>query len=378
MTPPRGRRNGGRVPAPDLAPSRTDEVITAVLRLEREAGTPEAADARRLLSDHFQALGFRVEVQRFVFSTGTLAALPVFGAGLGWITVITLPLLLLQGAPAWGSVTTWVIGLVALGLIVAGIALGWAPARGDKREDANLIVRRPDAQVDRWIVAHVDTKAQRQSMAGRLVALGVTAVAVLLMTGMAVVRLWFVPPTAAVAGVAGLVLAASVLAARARLRGRTVGARDNGSGLVAALVAAETCDERTGFIFTGAEEFGLVGARILAQQTPELVRGRDVINLDTIDDTGDVAVVTHDRHGAELAERLAALLQTPEHRVRRRRLPPGIMVDSLALARAGARAVTVARLDWGTLRIIHTPRDSNGTLALATARWIGAAIARPR
>ncbi len=378
MTPPPGRRNGGRVPAPDLAPSRTDQVVAAVLRLEREAGTPEAADARRLLSEHLQALGFRVEVQRFVFSTGTLAALPIFGAGLGWITVITLPLLLLQGAPAWGAVTTWVIGLVALGLIVAGIALGWAPARGEKREDANLIVRRPDAQVDRWIVAHVDTKAQRQSMAGRLVALGVIAVAVLLMTGMAVVRLWLVPPTAAVAGVAGLVLAASVLAARARLRGRTVGARDNGSGLVAALVAAETADERTGFIFTGAEEFGLVGARILAQQVPELVRGRDVINLDTIDDTGDVAVVSHDRHGAELAERLAALLHAPEHRVRRRRLPPGIMVDSLALARAGARAVTVARLDWGTLRVIHTPRDSIGDPAFATARWIGAAIARPR
>lgn len=366
------------VAAPDASPSGTDEVITAVLGLAREAGTPAAAEARRLLSDHFQALGFQVEVQRFAFSTGTLAALPVFGAGLGWITVITLPLLLLSGASRWGAAATWLIGLVALSVVAAGIALGWAPARGERREDANLIVRRPEADIDRWIVAHVDTKAQGQSMAGRLVALGVMLLAVLSMTALVLARLWMVPATALVAGAAGLVLAASVLAARARLQGRTVGARDNGSGLAGALVAAETSDERTGFIFTGAEEFGLVGARILAQQTPALVRGRDVINLDTIDDAGHVAIVAHGRRGAELAERLARVIQAPEFRVRRRRLPPGILVDSVALARAGARAVTVARLDWGTLRSIHTSRDSFEGFALTTARRIGAGLASLR
>lgn len=364
--------------APDAASSGTDEVITAVLGLAREAGTPAATEARRLLSDHFQALGFQVEVQRFAFSTGTLAALPVFGAGLGWITVITLPLLLLGGAPRWGAAAIWLVGLVALSVVAAGIALAWAPARGERREDANLIVRRPEAEVNRWIVAHVDTKAQGQSMAGRLVALGVMLLAVLSMTALVLARVWMVPATTLVAGAAGLVLAASVLAARARLQGRTVGARDNGSGMVAALVAAETSDERTGYIFTGAEEFGLVGARILAQQTPALVRGRDVINLDTIDDTGTVAIVAHDRRGAELAERLASALQAPGFRVRRRHLPPGILVDSVALARAGARAVTVARLDWGTLRSLHTSRDSVEHLALTTARRIGAGLASLR
>jgi Zn-dependent M28 family amino/carboxypeptidase len=148
--------------------------------------------------------------------------------------------------------------------------------------------------------------------------------------------------------------------------------------MVAALVAAETSDERTGYIFTGAEEFGLVGARILAQQTSALVRGLDVINLDTIDDTGTVAIVAHDRRGAELAKRLASVLQAPGFRIRRRHLPPGILVDSVALARAGARAVTVARLDWGTLRSIHTSRDSFEALALTTARQIGAGLASLR
>ncbi len=375
-----GQPSGAVVPEaePGLSPSGTDDVIRLLLELEREAGTPAAAEARQLLADHFEALGFRVTIQRFAFSTGTLNALPVFGAGLGWLAVLMIPLLLMGSAPGWAALVTWLLGMAALTAIAAGIALGWAPARGERREDANLIVQRPDAEVERWIVAHVDTKAQRQSMAGRLVTLAITALAMLVMLALAAMRLGMVPPPAWVAGAAGLTLAASVLCTRARLRGRTIGAVDNGSGLTAALCAAETSDERAGFIFTGAEEFGLVGSRILAQQNPGLVRGRDVINIDTVDDIGDVTIVAHDREGERLAERLRQALDSPGYVVRRRRLPPGIMVDSLAFARVGARAVTVARLNWTTLRRVHTDRDNVAALPLIAARRLGAMLAHPR
>jgi hypothetical protein len=277
----------------------------------------------------------------------------------------------MAGAPAWASLATWVLGLAALGTVAAGIAFGWAPARGEQREDANLVIQRPDALIERWIVAHVDTKAQRQSMAGRLLAVAIAMLGVAVMLGLAVTRLFVVPPVWLVAGASGLTLAASVLCARGRLKGRTVGAIDNASGLIAALVAAETSDDRTGFIFTGAEEFGLVGARILSQQMPELVRGRDVFNVDSVDDTGSVAIVSHDRLGAQLATRVALTLALPEARVRRRSLLPGIMVDSQAFARAGARAITLARLDWNTLRRMHTSRDTSAGLNFETARAIG-------
>jgi hypothetical protein len=370
--PPLGRHSGAQVPAADIPPSGTDELITALLSLEREAGTPEAAEARRLLSDHMQALGFQVEVQRFAFSTGTLNALPVAGAGLGWLTVLMIPLLLMAGAPSWAALAAWVLVLAALGTVAAGIALGWAPARGEQREDANLVVQRPDALIERWVVAHVDTKAQRQSMAGRVSAVAIALLGVTVMLALAVTRLFVVPPVWLVAGASGLTLAASVLCARGRLRGRTAGAVDNGSGLAAALIAAETSEDRTGFIFTGAEEFGLIGARILQQQRPELVRSRDVINVDSVDDCGTVSIVSHDRLGGQLATRVAQSLSLPGLRVRRRGLLPGIMVDSQAFARAGARAVTLARLDWSTLRRLHTPRDTSAALNFETARAIGA------
>jgi hypothetical protein len=349
----------------------TDPVIAALLGLEREAGTEGAAEARRHISEHMRTLGFQVEVQRFAFSTGTLNALPVFGAGLGWLTVLAIPLLLMHGAPAWAAIVVWLLGLAALVVVASGIALGWAPSRGERREDANLIVRRPEARVRRWIVAHVDTKAQRQGLAGRLVTLGVAGLGMTFMAGLAIARLFTIPSAWLVAAGAGVTLAASVLASRARLKGTTVGAVDNASGLTAALIAAATADARTGFIFTGAEEFGLVGARILVQQTPELVHDCDVINLDSLDDAGDVAIISHDRRARALVDELDARLSQPGWRVRQRRLPPGIMVDGVPLARAGARAVTVARVTWSSFKVIHSPADAASRLDFTSARAIG-------
>jgi hypothetical protein len=225
-------------------------------------------------------------------------------------------------------------------------------------------------------VAHLDTKAQGHSMAGRLVAVWLLLAAVAALLALAAWRLSARPPVLVVAAAAAASVTAGFLAGRGRLKGRTVGARDNGSGLVALLAAAENASPATGVIITGAEEFGLVGARILAQQRPELVRDRDVINLDTIDDRGDLAIVLHDPPGAGLAAELEVPLAGVAPRVCRRRLPLGIFVDSYPLARAGARAVTIGRLDWATLRVIHTARDTREGFAFDTARAVGERLAR--
>jgi len=174
---------------------------------------------------------------------------------------------------------------------------------------------------------------------------------------------------------AALALLAGALAGGGRLRGTSQGARDNGSGILAALAAAGTSrDPETGVLITGAEEFGLVGARIFARPSPERLRGSTVVNLDTLDEEGYLYLVTHDRHGDALAEAEAAGLQAAGLAPRRRRLPLGILVDSVPLARAGVPALTVGRLTWRTLRRIHTPRDTPDDLSLAMAERIGNAI----
>ena len=340
----------------------------------REAGTPEAERARGVVAGHLTALGYRVTLQRFRFHPSALLGLPIFGAGIGASALLALPLLTLPTVPAAGALAVWSVMLAATTCLATGVAAGWFPL-GEAREDANLIAVRSEASIRRWIVAHLDTKAQGQSMAGRLVAVWVLAAAIGGTVALVVARLWGPIPLwlGAADGVLGVV--AGALAGGGRLKGTSRGARDNGSGVVAALAFAEaSSDEETGVLITGGEEFGLVGARVFARAQGGL-KGIEVVNFDTIDDEGSLFVVSHDSRGEASAAALATRLGSLGFTVRVRRLPLGILVDSLPLARAGAAAVTIGRLTWRTLRVIHTPADVADGLSLDPAERVGRAIA---
>jgi hypothetical protein len=317
-------------------------------------------------------LGYRVQTQSFKFHPSSLLGFPIFGAGLGGLSLMLLPLLAIQTIPGWGALLVWVTGLGALLILSFSVGAGWLALGGGAREDANLIAVRGDVPVRRWVVAHLDTKAQVQSMAGRLVAIWMIIVAVLLLTFMCLLRLGGPLPVPALVVLVAVALAAGMLAGRGRLRGTSQGARDNGSGVAAALAAAEhSRDGETGVLITGSEEFGLVGARVFAQLEAERLRGTIVVNLDTIDQEGNLYLVSHDRRGQALARQLSTTLEAVGPPVRSRRLPLGIMVDSMPLARAGAVAITVGRLTWRTLRRIHTPADTPEDLSLETALRVG-------
>ncbi|HEU5171059.1 MAG TPA: M28 family peptidase [Gemmatimonadales bacterium] len=348
----------------------------AVLALTRESGSPGLAEARELVARHLRARGYAVAIEPFRCTASTLLVLPILGAGVGWLALLVVPLLVLPGPPRWSALALWLAGAASLALLAGGIGAGRAPAPlgGPPRDDANLIATR-SPEVRRWIVAHLDTKAQGHSLAGRLVAVWLLVATALLLTAATAARLAAPLPAAAAAGVTATALVAGALAARGRLRGGSRGARDNGSGVLAALAAADALgDGATGILITGGEELGLAGARAFAGEHPAKVRGATVVNFDTLDDRGPLWVVSHDAAGDALAARAAARLGGIGLDVRRRRLPLGILTDSLALARAGAAAITIARLDWDTLRRLHTPSDTPDGLAFATALAVGRAI----
>ncbi len=350
------------------------QIAASILAKHREAGTAEAEEARVIVERHLTSLGYHVTRQQFRFNPSALLGLPVLGAGVGAAALLALPLLVLPGVPGWGALAVLGSTLAASACLAGGIAAGWLPL-GEVREDANLIAARGDAAPRRWIVAHLDTKAQAQSMAGRLVGVWVLLGALAYSVGLAVGRLWGPVPLVPAALAAALAVLAGALAGRGRLKGTSRGARDNGSGVVAALAFAEaSSDAGTGVLITGAEEFGLVGARMFAQAAGAL-GGLEVVNIDTIDGEGPLFVVRHDRTGAPLAEAVAARLGGLGLPVRSRRLPLGILVDSLPLARRGAAAVTIGRLTWRTLRVIHTPADVPETLSLEAAERVGRALA---
>ncbi len=350
--------------------------MTAVLALPREAGTPEAEKARALVVAYLEGHGYRVTEQRFRFHPSGLLAFPIFGAGLGGLTLLILPLLLFDGPPLWAAFGLASVGLGALGLFAFGIGAGRIPIGRETREDANLLAVRGDRPVRRWLVAHLDTKAQGQSMAGRLIAVWVVIAAIAVLLGVALFRLDGPVPIGVTVPPVVLSVVAGALAGAGRLRGRSLGARDNGSGVVAALAAAERLTDPTvGVLITGAEEFGMVGARVFAGLEGSRLDGVEVVNFDTLDQEGDLYLVSHDRRGARLAAQQATSLAGLGPRVTPRRLPLGILVDSLPMARAGAVAITIGRLTWGTLRRIHTPRDVPEGLSLELAERVGQAIA---
>jgi hypothetical protein len=352
------------------------ELFEALIAEPREAGTPGAARARTLLAEHLRGLGYAVREQPFSFQPAALLALPLLGAGLGWLTLLQVPLLLLGRLPGALAPLTWFGGCAALGLLAWGIGTGIEVPGAERREDANLIATRGAAAVRCWIVAHVDTKAQGHSMAGRLVAVWLVLGALLTLSVLVVWRAarGDALPVWAVAAGAGLSLAAGALAGRGRLRGASPGARDNGTGLLAALVAAGAAQgEGLGFVFTGAEEFGLVGARAFIGA--EAAGAVEVLNLDTLTDQGRLYLVAHDDRGVELARRLLPTLLRVAPEVRIRRLPIGILTDSLPFSRAGCPAVTLSRLTWADLRRLHTARDTGEELGISTALTLGLILA---
>ena len=61
--------------------------------------------------------------------------------------------------------------------------------------------------------------------------------------------------------------------------------------------------------------------------------------------------------------------------IRVRRRPFWIFTDSQPLAGTGAAAITVSRLDWSTLKRLHTVRDTPDGVAFRTAELVGRSVA---
>ena len=348
-------------------------IALQVLSLPREAGTPEAAKARELVTTYLTGLGYTVVSQSFTFAPSSLRAFPIFGAGLGGLALVLFPFLASGTLPSWAALAVWITGLLALAIVATGIGLGWVHLGEGLREDANLIATRGKSPPRRWVVAHLDSKAQGHSMAGRLVAIWIVGLAMVALSALALGRLSGPLSPGLVAPGAVLAVLAGFLAGRGRLSGRSHGARDNGTGVVAALAAAAAPDSAVGILITGAEEFGLVGARVFARLSTGLAE-TEFVNVDTVDQEGKLYLVSHDAEGERLARAVEPQLAGMGLPMQRRRLPLGIFVDSAPLARV-APSVTVGRLTWRTLRCIHTAADTTAGLSFRAAEQVGKALA---
>jgi len=262
--------------------------------------------------------------------------------------------------------------LDARGFAVEEHAFSGRPSRllrGSARvvHGVNLIATRPSGrQAVRpsvWLAAHYDSKGQPISMATRFLGAGTAVLGVAGLLVALAIGATLVP------GIV-LTLAGAVVLSRNRVTDGSPGAVDNASGVLAALATADRLprDMPLGVILLDAEELGLVGARALARERPDVLQGTAVVNFDGLDDAGRPLAFLHRRGpvGESAGKTLRAL--------RARWLP--VVVDGIVLAGAARECVTIMKGGWGTARIVHTPRDTADRLTLAGVRGVAEGVAR--
>ncbi len=362
-----------------MAPSWVAELFE-VLAVPRLPGTPALEEVEQAASERLRQLGYQVEPFRFAAAPRRVVASVVAGAGLGWAVLALSPLLLIP-IPGW---TVALIGVGALGLVALvthGMAKGYLPVRAAAVEATTLVGRRGEPAL--WLVAHLDSKSQRVSLRGRVIG---AVSAVLGLAGLLALLALRIPgpvPLWAMVLVVPALVGGGILSVGAPGNG-SAGAVDNATGIIAALVAAEQLvrHDDVGVLLTGAEEFGMEGARAWVAHTP---RSGAFVNFDGLDSRGRYRVQVHSPavEGGEsspsardVAHAVAAGLGDEGHDAAVRPLPFGTFVDGAVLARAGMPGVTVSRGDWQTLGVVHTPRDVAARVDVASAVQAGRAAAR--
>jgi hypothetical protein len=217
-----------------------------------------------------------------------------------------------------------------------------------------------------WLVAHLDSKSQPVPSVLRVGGVALLAASIVVAIGAAALQLAAMPHrmgwwTAAVLAVLGaLPVAASLVGTSSD------GAVDNASGVATVLLAASRVRPGVGFgvLLPSAEELGLAGARAWARRWAGGRTAGVALNCDGVDDHGALTIMYSGRRDEVLLDRLRTASPSA---LQVRRMPLGLLTDSVALHDRGWRAVTVSRGGWTTLRRVHSRHDS---LANLTGRGI--------
>jgi hypothetical protein len=276
------------------------------------------------------------------------------------------------------------LALLTSTLVLVAVAGRWLARTGVltlpvlRERSENLLATRGVPQI--WLLAHLDSKSQPVPIAVR--AAGLMALGALWLTaaGVAIAEIagWtvapFGAPVALAAAIAGVPVALSVVGARSS------GARDNASGVATVLrtIALLPAAHPVGVMLTTAEELGLAGARAWAVAAEP--RPSAAINVDTIDDAGEITVMHTGPVPTRITDAISSAGAARRQRVVLRRLVPGILTDGVALADAGWPVVTVSKATMATLARVHTSADTSAGMTAVgieqTAALIADAVAR--
>ena len=356
--------------APPELVQRARSLLTELARAPRFAGSSEESEARQLCKANLERAGFECRELPFEYSEWPGRWGPPIAAAFQAFTILAVAHMAVHHG-ALSALAVGAVMLVALMFASTDVKRRWiARFPLERARSTNLEARRGEPRV--WLVAHLDSKSQTVPILVRIassVVLAIVTVLSLIVLLLSLVGVRF--PAMTWHGIALSAVLGALPSMLCFVQNHSNGAVDNASGVVAALLAAQSsaAPRDLGVVITSGEELGLAGARAWAltalpfsaeqlSSKPEI----SILNCDTVDEAGQWRCMytgTRPDRIMATAETIAAALGV---RVRAGRLIPGILADSMVFADRGLKAVTVARGTLKTLARIHTRRDNSNTL----------------
>lgn len=324
----------------------------------RPAGSVAERSAREYAARVLERCGFRVGCTRFTYSAFPGRYATPIGGALAAETVLVGAWLGMQFGAPWGAFAELSLGVVVLAAFTSSmlgdavLTLPWL-----RVESENLVATRGTGSPAVWLVAHLDSKSQPVPTAFRLAGIALLSIAILLAFLAALLQLAALPFRMAWLAAIGAAALGGPLVMASVVGAGSPGALDNASGVATVLTAAAAArpDVSVGVLLPSAEELGLAGARAWARTQPPGI----ALNCDGVDDDGEITIMYTHRRPRRLVDMLQRLATRP---LRVRRMPPGLLTDSIALSDRGWTTVTVSRGSLATLGRVHTAADSLTTL----------------
>jgi acetylornithine deacetylase/succinyl-diaminopimelate desuccinylase-like protein len=332
--------------------------LAVLAREPRPAGSDAEERARRYAEAVLERAGFAIAREPFSYSTFPGRFATPIGGAIAAATVLVATAIGLTRPVGSGPLAALVIGLLVLGAFARSMLGDAVLALPLLRANAvNVVATRRGDAPRVWLVAHLDSKSQPVPTLLRVAGVMMLVSALLLATVAAVLQLASLPNRMVwwLAALDALVGAVPVLASV--VGARSAGALDNASGVASVLAAAEMLEPgaAVGILLPSAEELGLAGARAWARERPAGV----ALNCDGVDDHGELTIMHGSNPPDEIIEVVSRVASSAPHV---RRMPLGLLTDSVALADRGWRTVTLSRGSLTSLRRVHTPDDSLATL----------------
>ena len=324
----------------------------------RPAGGPAEARARAYAAGVLRDAGFAVRGEPFEYSAFPGRYGTPLGGALAVLAIVSAAATGLGPPDRWHGAVTLLAGL-SITALFASRMLGDAVVDLSllRERSENLVATRGIRAPAIWLVAHLDSKSQPIPSAARVAGIALLGTAVTVAIASAVLQLAGAPHRTGWWAAVALALLGAPMVVGAVVGAQSDGAVDNASGVATVLEAARRVrgDIPLGVLLPSAEELGLAGARAWARTWMETQQPGIALNCDGVDDEGALTIMYS--RGADPAL-LAILRQASPTPVRVRRMPLGLLTDSVALSDRGWRTVTVSRGGWHTLRRVHSRGDS--------------------